>query len=328
MGSRLRARASRARLRAALAGGLLLLATACTGLPLRGAPAPEWLDRTGGAAVPDPPPRTVVLVSVDGLAPWVLASTETPRLDALAAGGTSAERAETVVPSRTLPSHTSMLSGLAPARHGVDWNDWRPGRRIEVPTVFSVCRRARLRCGLFAGKRKFAHFAVDEPGVEQYAYAPRAEAVLGRALAYLEARHPHFVMIHLAEVDAAGHWWRWGSGQQRAQIRRIDEDLGRFLDEAGERYDGRLSVIVTADHGGHGWRHGGAGERDVRIPWIAWGDGVPAGGHLAFVRTVDTAPTILGLLGRVAPGGWLGASRFPFATDGGFVDVGAVGGGR
>jgi len=299
---------------------------ACGGLPLRGAPAPEWIDRTGGAPALELPPRTVVLISVDGLAPWVLAGTETPQLDALAAAGTAAVRAETVVPSRTLPSHTSMLSGLEPARHGVDWNDWRPGRKIAVPTVFTFCQRAGLRCGLFAGKRKFAHFAVDEPGVEQYAYAPRAEAVLARALAYLEARHPHFVMIHLAEVDAAGHRWRWGSGRQRAQIQRIDEDLGRFLDEARTRYEGRLSVIVTADHGGHGWRHGGADERDVRIPWIAWGDGVPAGGQLALVRTVDTAPTILGLLGLAAPRGWLGVSHFPFQTDRGFADVGALGG--
>jgi len=296
------------------------------GLPLGRAPAPEWLDRTGGDRVTAPPPRTVVLISVDGLAPWVLAGTETPRLDALAAAGVSAVRAETVVPSRTLPSHTSMLSGLPPARHGVDWNDWRPGRKIEVRTVFTECRHAGLRCGLFAGKRKFAHFAVDESGVEQYAYAPNAEAVLDRAFAYLEARHPHFVMIHLAEVDSAGHWWRWGSGRQRTQIRRIDEDLGRFLDEVRERYAGRLSVIVTADHGGHGWRHGSASERDVRIPWIAWGDGVPAGGQLALVRTVDTAPTILGLLGLTAPRGWLGVSHVPFQTDRGFADVGARGG--
>ena len=42
----------------------------------------------------------------------------TPHLDALAAGGTLFERAWTTAPI-TLPAHTSMLSGLVPARHGV-----------------------------------------------------------------------------------------------------------------------------------------------------------------------------------------------------------------
>jgi predicted AlkP superfamily pyrophosphatase or phosphodiesterase len=288
--------------------------------------APRQIDRTAGTPDPEPPPRTVVLISVDGLAPWVLADTETPRLDALAREGTVAARAETVVPSLTLPSHTSMISSLDPATHGVRWNAWRPNEHVDVPTVFTACRHAGLRCGLFAGKRKFAHFAVEELGVERYGYAGDAEAVLDRALDYLDERLPHFVMIHLAEVDRTGHLRGWGSGAQRDVIREIDEALGDFLDEARDETEGRLTLIVTADHGGEGHGHGGARERHVRIPWIAWGDGVPAGVRIPHVRTVDTAPTVLGLLGAAAPAGWAGASRFPFFADVEAVDVGAPGG--
>jgi hypothetical protein len=72
--------------------------------------------------------RRVILVSIDGLAPRVLAACETPTLRRLAADGASAARAETVVPSVTLTSHASMLSGVGPEAHGVDWNDYRPWR--------------------------------------------------------------------------------------------------------------------------------------------------------------------------------------------------------
>jgi len=292
--------------------GLGLVLGACSGAPRAQGPPPERLDRTGPAPDPEAPRRTVVLVSVDGLAPWVLEATPTPHLDALARTGASARRAETVVPSLTLPSHTSMLSGVRPDRHGVASNDWRPGRRIEVPTVFTFCARGGLRCGLFAGKPKLVHFALEEPGVERYVFGDRAEAVFDAALDYLDEREPHFVMVHLAEVDLVGHATGWGGRSQREIIVELDALLGDFLDEARDELEGRLTVVVTADHGGEGRRHGRADERHVRIPWIAWGDGVPEGAEIARVHTVDTAPTVLGLLGLPAPPTWEGRSWFPF----------------
>ena len=46
----------------------------------------------------------------------------TPTLDRLGAEGLRARHAETVMPSRTLPAHTSMISGAPPRVHGVGWN--------------------------------------------------------------------------------------------------------------------------------------------------------------------------------------------------------------
>lgn len=261
-----------------------------------------------------------MLVSIDGLAPWVLADTETPELDALAREGTAAVRAETIFPSFTLPSHTSMISGVGPEVHGVDWNSWRPGRSVASPTVFTACRHTRMRCGLFAGKSKFAHFAVEEPGVELYQKGGDAEQVLDLALDYIDEREPHFVMVHLAEVDTTGHLRGWGSDAQREQIRRIDAALGGFVEELDDERHGRVSLIVTADHGGEGRRHGGHEERHKRIPWVAWGDGVPRGARIPEVRTTDTAPTILELLGMPTPLDWAGTSHFPF-----YVEAGSVG---
>ena len=70
---------------------------------------------------------------------------------------------------------------------------------------------------------------------------------------------------------------------------------------------GNFSLIVTADHGGHGTNHGSDDPRDVTIPWIAWGQGVKPGVLSAStVRTMDTAATVLWLLAVDQPVDWTG----------------------
>ena len=74
---------------------------------------------------------------------------------------------------------------------------------------------------------------------------------------------------------------------------------------------------LAADHGGHGHDHGSDDPRDVTIPWIAWGQGVTATGEMpgASIRTVDTASTVLWLLGVAEPTDWQGAPvRAAFAA--------------
>ncbi len=253
--------------------------------------------------------RRVILVSIDGLAPYVMSQVQTPTLDRLMAEGVVARRAETIVPSNTMPTHTSMISGLRPEGHGVLWNRYEPWRRITTTTLFTLCRENGLRCGLFAGKRKFAHFAEHEPGVERWAHGENGAAVWAAARAYLSERDPHFTMIHIAEVDWSGHAHDWGSAEQKAAIREVDADLGRFLEWAEKTGSGRLAAIVTSDHGGHDGRHGTDDPRDVEIPWILWGEGIAPGVVDGVVSTVDTGPTVLRLLALPVPPGWTGRPR-------------------
>lgn len=286
-------------------------------------PAACWLDVFGSFASADlaregvarvaraPEAHRVVLVSIDGLAPRVLADVPTPVLDRLALEGSVAERAETVVPSSTLPSHTSMLSGLTPDEHGVFWNRYAPWRDFRTPTVFSLCRERDLRCGLFAGKRKFAHLMENEPGAERWLHGESAQEVFAAAARYVASRDPDFVMVHLAEVDRTGHADGWGSPAQQDALARIDAALGAFLEEVREAGSGRLMVLVTADHGGHGTRHGTDLPDDVEIPWILWGAGVAPGHIPGVVSTLDTGPTVLALLGVARPAGWGGRARWP-----------------
>ena len=109
--------------------------------------------------------RHVILVSIDGFAAFHLAdsSIELPNIRALAAAGAAAESSETVFPSVTHPSHTTLVTGVTPRRHGVVDNnvtDRRTGKSfhitslprresVRVPTLFDAVRQAGLRSSSF-----------------------------------------------------------------------------------------------------------------------------------------------------------------------------------
>jgi hypothetical protein len=107
------------------------------------------------------PARQVVIISVDGLRPDAIREARAPALLALMARGATAEHAETIRPSITLPSHTAMLTGLNFPRHGVVWNSYSPGH-IAHSTVFSIAGGAGLSTAMIFAKDKFHYLANPE----------------------------------------------------------------------------------------------------------------------------------------------------------------------
>src|SRR5438034_7370900 len=92
----------------------------------------------GGLHAADGPPvRHVVLVSVDGLAASYLNDprAEMPTLRKLAKSGAVAQGMITSFPSVTWPAHTSLITGVQPARHGVIGNSvW--SRKLDRPLTY------------------------------------------------------------------------------------------------------------------------------------------------------------------------------------------------
>lgn len=134
---------------------LLLVLTACaaeTGV------TPEL---TTPALTPPPCPakaKWVVVISIDGLRPDAIDEAPAPALLKMRRDGATCPTAETIRPSITLPSHTSMLSGLDYRRHGVSWNNYRPGH-FGHPSVFTVTAQAGKQAAMFFSKDKFSYLA-------------------------------------------------------------------------------------------------------------------------------------------------------------------------
>jgi predicted AlkP superfamily pyrophosphatase or phosphodiesterase len=108
-----------------------------------------------------PSPLPVVLISIDGLKPdYVLEADKhglkIPNLRRLVAEGAHASGVTGVLPTVTYPSHTTMVTGVAPARHGIianspfdtfskNLNGWYwYAEDIKGPTLWDACAKAGI----------------------------------------------------------------------------------------------------------------------------------------------------------------------------------------
>ncbi len=186
-----------------------------------------------------------------------------------------------------------------------------PGRScgvVAVPTIFAKARERGLSTAAFFSKSKFHHLEV--PRTLNHSEAPdgsttwHATRTVANVTRYLRSETPNLLFVHLAEPDYAGHRFGWMSWFYGRAVRQADGAVAELLQAADAAFGkGNYAVLLTADHGGHGWSHGSSDPRDVTIPWIAWGEGVRAGTRVPDgVRTMDTAATALWLLGLPALG--------------------------
>ena len=147
--------------------------------------APVWLRRsmcrrpsrwrrgpTPPRARPSRATDHVVIVSVDGLRPDAIARFGAKNIGRMMREGSHTLAATTISPSKTLPSHTSMLTGEGPEEHGITWNsnETHTHATVAIPTVFAVARAKGLRTAAFFSKGKFNHLEV--PGSLDYTQAP------------------------------------------------------------------------------------------------------------------------------------------------------------
>jgi predicted AlkP superfamily pyrophosphatase or phosphodiesterase len=259
--------------------------------------------------------RHVIVVSIDGLRPDAIADYGAATLERLMREGSYTLSARTINPSKTLPSHTSMLTGLPPEEHGVLWNNvaTADADSVDLPNVFSMARKHGYSTAAFFSKAKFQPLQVE--GSLDYSQAPgglfgrwSSERTVLDIARYLESARPNLLFVHLTDPDAVGHRAGWMTDAYGRAVLVADKAVGTLISLAEQAYGkGNFSLIVTADHGGHGTNHGSEDPRDVTIPWIAWGRGVkPTGVIEAPVQTMDTAATVLWLLAVPEPANWAG----------------------
>jgi phosphopentomutase len=108
------------------------------------------------------------------------------------------------------------------------------------------------------------------------------------------------MFVHFPSVDLTGHATQWMSEAYLRQVAETDAHLGRLFAALGPD----TTVILSADHGGHGYSHHLGTVVDSTIPWIAFGPRIRQGHAIGTaVSTMDTAATAAHLLGvDLAPG--------------------------
>jgi len=261
----------------------------------------------------------VVVVGVDGLGGEALRKIPTTTFASLIKTGAYTLHARAVLPTVSSPNWASMIMGAGPEQHGVTSNDWKPDK-FEIapvstgtgrifPTIFSVVKQQRPEAtiGIFHDWDEFGRLTERNIGsVIEDADGP-ADAIR-RSLSFIRATTPALTFIHLDHVDHAGHEHGWFSPEYESAIKEADRLLKELIDgiKASGSWD-RTVLLLTADHGGVGTKHGGMSTAEIEIPWILHGPGVVKGVELKTpINTYDTAPTLAHIMGVRPHEAWIG----------------------
>lgn len=215
--------------------------------------------------------------------------------------------AQTIFPSSTLPAHASMLTGFCPAKHGVDWNDYLPGRGYaQGVDLFDLAQAAGLQTVMVVGKEKLRQ--ITEPqSTDFFTYINDRDKVIAQQVVELIPQGFDLMFVHFPTPDGMGHEYGWLSPEQLSVLYRADEallEILQALQQAGLR-DTTL-IIITADHGGHDTTHGSNLPEDMTIPWVAAGPGIAPRQLTTNVNTTDTAATAAWALDLPIPPEWDG----------------------
>jgi predicted AlkP superfamily pyrophosphatase or phosphodiesterase len=220
--------------------------------------------------------------------------------------------AQTIMPSLTLPSHSSMLVGTCPAKHIVRWNQYVPENGYAIGTdIFDLAHAAGMRTVMVVGKEKLRQ--VTEPASTDYfAFVDNTDKIKDpftiEQLAIQQIlKDFNLMFVHFPNGDLQGHDHGWMSYKQLKQYGRDDEAFGYILKTLKNMglYESTL-IIVTADHGGHDTTHGTDMLEDMTIPWIISGMGIQGRQLMTQVHTTDTAATVAFALGLSIPPEWDG----------------------
>jgi Tfp pilus assembly protein PilF len=234
----------------------------------------------------------ILLVTIDTFRADRLGVGVAPALDRLAMSGLQFTSARTAVPL-TLPSHTTMLTGLLPPEHGVRENGVDALSDAHRTTA-SLLRAAGYQTAAFVGAfvldRRFGlaqgfdvyddQIQRDPNATERLEAERPASAVVERALAWLERSAPgtaapstvapgtvapFFVWIHLYDPHAPYNpppdFIRATSTEQRyeGEIRYADAQIARVFEWLGAHALREHTLVIVA--GDHGEGLGDHGER-------------------------------------------------------------------
>lgn len=278
---------------------------------------PEAAALEGGAAT-----KKVLVIGIDGVRPDVLAQVPTPNLDALAAGGTFSDRAQTRPPTVSGPGWSSMLIGVWPEKHGVVDNEFEGKRYDQYPDFLTRIEQVRPELETYAAidwlqlgadtlggplisdaidvKHVFDGYTLTWPGGDS--------AVVDAATRQLRDANPDAAFAYLGNPDETSHETGAIGDEYRAAIALADRHVGMLIDAIRARPSYSQEdwlVLVSTDHGRReDGGHGGDSAEERTIFYIASGPSALRGAPDATPEIVDVAVTALAHLGIAIDPAW------------------------
>ena len=212
----------------------------------------------------------VILVSLDGWRWDYFARAQVPRLRALARAGVRSEGLIPPFPSKTFPSHYTIVTGLYPEHHGIISNnmiDARIGERFSMnaPTAKDTRWWGGEPLWITAQKQGQIAASMFWPGsdVEINGVRPkywrlydgevpnrdRVQEVM-KWLRLPEADRPTFITLYFSDVDSVGHREGPESTEVLEAAAELDREVGALVDGVNAlRLQASVHYIFVSDHG-------------------------------------------------------------------------------
>jgi hypothetical protein len=295
-----------------LAGGSLFWALSSMKAILSYRPVLDLTPPPPGEALGGNPDGRVVFVLIDGLRVDTAAdSAVMPVLASLRQQGASAIM-HSRPPSLSTPSYGVLLTGAwAELSGGMAFNpeDTHDIPPISQDTIFKAAQRAGLKTAASAYVY-FQGLLGDSADISFYTEGDEDAAdreVLAKAIPWIESGDYSLVLIHIDQLDHAGHHEGGGvSAGWDAAAARADALLAEIV----ARLDlSRDTLLVLSDHGHLDiGGHGGGEAVATTEPFVLIGAHVRPGQY-ADIQEVDVAPTVAAILGTNLPASAQGEAR-------------------
>lgn len=269
---------------------------------------------TGSPAAPAIRP-SILLVTLDttradAIGPDAV-GIETPNINALIARGRRFTRAYATVPE-TLPAHTSMMTGLYPAGHGIHEN----GRTVpaERAVLAERLRQSGYRTAAFVSSFVLARRFGLGRGFETYDDVESAERpareTTERVIGYLGQKSDKPLLLWVHYFDAHAPYappepfrGRYAKNPYLGEVAAVDEQVGRLVKAFESSAPGPLAILVAGDHGEGLGDHGESQhgnllyDSTMHVPFVLLGPGIAQGVVDAPVSTRRIFHTVLDLAG-------------------------------
>jgi len=268
-----------------------------------------------GTSSPQQPRPSILLVTLDTTRADAIGpearGIDTPSFNAVAARGRRFRQAYAAVPE-TLPAHTSLMTGLYPAGHGIHEN----ARSLppSVPVLAERLHQAGYRTMAFVSAfvlakqfglaRGFDVFDDTFPaGRSERTAVETTDAALAE-LGAAASGQPRFLWVHYYDphypyTPPEPFRTKYRTAPYLGEVAAMDQQLGRLVQAFEQHAAGPVAIVLVADHGEGLGDHGEAQhgtlvyQATMHVPLVIAGPGVATGTTDTPVSTRRVFHTIL-----------------------------------
>ncbi len=224
--------------------------------------------------------KKVMVIGIDGCRPDALEVANTPNIDNLIANGVFSSHALNDDVTSSGPGWSANLCGVWSDKHLVTTNNFSGNNYAAYPHVYkhiedfdsdlltaSICHWAPINNAIVLNHADYKLNVSSDASVAT------------QAVTYLSQNDPDVMFLHFDDVDHAGHAHGYSPtvSEYVSSIEGVDVFVGTVLQAIVQRpFYGHEDwlIVITTDHGGLGFGHGGNSFEEKNVFFVASGDNI------------------------------------------------------